>query len=178
MLSYTHTLFRVTTSFCNNHCLSLSLPNILSFLKAQPKFRILHEPFLELSSGDFLSFPFHFPHSFICDSLMTHKFLLHHLCQCLTFLIRLSTSWVNGLPPLYICIVDLLKRRTVTSIGKYLKNIVISEWMCQWRNDGMQKWNEWVTSDYLGGSLYNVKDFLLLSLFPVLNPTNSHTPGE
>lgn len=71
--------------------------------------------FLETFCGHFLSFPFNFPQSFICDSLLTHNFLFYSLCQCLTFLIRLSTSRVNGSPLLSISLTHLPVLRTVTT---------------------------------------------------------------
>lgn len=114
MLSYDHVLFQTATFFDNIHYLSFSLPTRSPSLRPSPN----SKPFLETSSGHFLSFPLNFPQPSICDSLMTHTFLLYGLCKCLTFLIKLSTSWVNGPPLLYIWITHLPVFRTVTSIGK------------------------------------------------------------
>lgn len=90
-LSYDHVLFQTATFFDNIHYLSFSLPTRSPSLRPSPN----SKRFLETSSGHFLSFPLNFPQSSICDSLMTHTFLLYGLCECLTFLIKRTSSPLN-----------------------------------------------------------------------------------
>lgn len=72
MLLYTHVEPRVLFTRTTASPFSPSAP--YPALRPHPNSTSLMKPFLEHSS--ILSFPFNFPWSFICDSPMTHNFLL------------------------------------------------------------------------------------------------------